>query len=547
MASTFFGLNIGQTGLYAYQSALDTTAHNISNAETDGYSRQVMGQQAGKAMRMNSTYGMAGTGVSITGVTQLREVYYDEKFWKNNTLFGQYESKSHYMTEIENYFNEINDDGFTTTYNSMYDSLSELQKNPSSLTVRTQVINYAKSLTEYFNTISTNLKSVQEDCNFEIKNKIDQINSTAQQISILTKQINTLEVQGGTANDLRDQRALLVDELSEIANITVTEKKVGLAEVGLTSYVIKLDGVTLVDGGNCNKLKVEPKSEKYNQNDIDGLYDIVWENGQDFNERSNTLGGTLQALFEVRDGNNQENFKGTVSAEAGEYHLTITEASVNDVRKLNIPQTGEITVGNRVYTYTGFQATKDVDSGNYIYTFELNEPVAVDAIDVMGSIGDSINYKGIPYYMNQLNEFVRTFASEFNNVHRDGVDLEGKAGMDLFGATNKVSGRNYTFGPLKGSDDAEYYDYDTFDSQTGGFYEEVPEGQPLYGSYYFITAENFTVNSSFFDNPGLLAASSDVTNGPENNDIIDRLLALRNNKTAFEQGTPEAFFSNHGC
>lgn len=542
MASTFFGLNIGQTGLYAYQSALDTTAHNITNAETDGYTRQVMGQKAGKAMRMNSTYGMAGTGVSVTGVTQLRELYYDEKYWGNNTLYGHYTSKSHYMTEIENYFNEVNDDGFTTTYNSLYDSLSELQKNPSSLTVRTQVINYAKSLTEYFNSVSTNLKSVQEECNFEIKNKVDQINSTAQQIAALTKQINTLEIQGGTANDLRDQRALLVDELSEIANITVTENKVGSASVGVTSYVVKLDGVTLIDGGNYNKLKVVPRSEKFNQNDIDGLYDIMWENGQDFNERSNTLNGTLRALFEVRDGNNQENFTGSVNAEAGDYYLTVTESSVNDVRKLNIPETGTITVGNRAYTYAGFQVTKDEDSGKYIYTFELTDPVAVDAYDEVGSIGDSINYKGIPYYMNQLNEFVRTFASEFNNIHRTGIDLNGNAGMDLFNATHKVTGRNYTFGPLADSDDAEYYDYNTFDSQTGSYYEEIPEDQPLYGSYYFVTASNFTINSSFFKDPGLFAASSEITNGVENNDIVDKLLDLRNKKEAFEQGTPEAFF-----
>jgi flagellar hook-associated protein 1 FlgK len=71
MQSTFFGLNIGQTGLYAYKAALDTTAHNIANTETEGYTRQVMGQKAGKAIKMNNTYGMAGAGVDVTGVVQL--------------------------------------------------------------------------------------------------------------------------------------------------------------------------------------------------------------------------------------------------------------------------------------------------------------------------------------------------------------------------------------------------------------------------------------------------------------------------------------------
>jgi flagellar hook-associated protein 1 FlgK len=542
MSSTFFGLNIGQSGLYAYQSALDTTAHNITNAETDGYTRQVMGQKASKALQMNSTYGMAGTGVSITGVTQMREIYYDEKYWSNNKLYGEYSSKSHYMTEVENYFNEVNEDGFTTTYNSFNDSLEELQKNPSSTTVRTQVINYAKSLTEYFNSVSTNLKSVQEECNFEIKNQVDQINSTSQQIAALTKQIVTLEVQGGTANDLRDQRALLVDELSQIANVSVTEKAVGSAGVGVTSYVVKLDGVTLVDGANNNKLSVVPRTDKYNQNDIDGLYDIAWENGQDFDVRSNTLGGSLQALLEVRDGNNQTNFSGTVYAEAGDTELTVTDSNVNDVVKLNIPESGTITVGNREYSYNGFQVTKDTSSGNYVYTFALDEPVAVDAVEETASIGESIDFKGIPYYMNQLNEFVRTYAKSFNDIHRTGVDTEGNAGSDLFNGTNKINGRNYTFGPLADSDDAEYYDYDTFNSQTGDFDENIPDNQPLYGSYYFITAENFTVSSGFLSDPNLLATSSDIVNGTENNDIVDKLLALKDDKTHFEQGTPEAYF-----
>lgn len=541
MASTFFGLNIGQTGLYAYQAALDTTAHNITNTETEGYSRQVISQQAGKALKVNSTYGMAGTGVSISGVTQLREQYYDLKFRKNSTMYGEYASKSHYMTEVENYFNDINIDGFTTTFNTMYDSLQELIKNPSSLTVRTQVINYAESLTEYFNSVASNLKGVQEECNFEIKNQVDRINSISQQVSALTKQINTLEISGTKANDLRDQRALLIDKLSEIANVSVSEKIVG-SDIGVTSYVVKLDGVVLVDGMDTNQLKVVPREEKCNQSDIEGLYDIVWENGQRFNERSETLGGNLKALLEVRDGNNQFNLQGTVNAEAGDNFLTMTDTNINDIEKLNIPETGVITVRNRDYIYTGFQVVKDAATGAFTYTFELKDSVVVDANDEVSSVGESINYKGIPYYMNQMNEFVRTFAKAFNDIHRTGKDLEGNSGMDFFNATDKVSGRNYTFGPLEGSEDEAYYDYSTFNSKTGGFTEEVASNQPFYGSYYLMTAENFCVTKELQENSSLLAASSDVINGAEANDIIDRLVALKDDKMLFKQGAPDGFF-----
>jgi flagellar hook-associated protein 1 len=541
MSSTFFGLNIGQTGLYAYQSALDTTAHNISNAETEGYTRQVMEQKAGKALKVNSSYGMAGTGVSVAGVVQKREQYYDLKYWKNNTLFGEYSAKSYYMNEIESYFNEISVEGFTTTFNSMYDSLQELSKDPSSLNVRTQVVNYAKSFAEYFNSLSVNMKSIQEECNFEIRNKVDQINSCAQQIAALTKQINTLEVTGGMANDLRDQRALLVDELSEIANISVTEKKVG-AGFGVTSYVVKLDTVTLVDDSNFNTLKVVPREAKVNQNDVEGLYEIQWDNGQNFNMRSASLGGTLQALLEVRDGNNQFNLQGKVNAEAGDNFVTMINSNINAIEKLNIPETGIITVDNRNYKYTGFEVVKDSSDGSFIYTFELEDTVAVDAIEASARIGESINYKGIPYYMEQMNEFVRTFTKAFNDIHRTGQDLEGDSGMDFFSAKHKVNGRDYTFGPLLDSDDYEYYDFDTFNSQTGGYYEPVPDDEPLYGSYYFMTASNITVSDELIRNAYKLATTTDITNGIEANDIVEKLIALKDNKKVFEQGTPEGFF-----
>ena len=199
-------------------------------------------------------------------------------------------------------------------------------------------------------------------------------------------------------------------------------------------------------------------------------------------------------------------------------------------------------MGNHEYSYMGFEVTKDTETGNFIYTFELSDPAVVDAINETSSVGESINYKGIPYYMSQMNEFARTYAKAVNDIHRTGVDLNGDAGMDLFNATNNISGRNYAFGPLKGSDDYDYYDFDSFNSQTGGYYEGIPEEQPLYGSYYFMTAANFTVSKDLMQDAKLLATSTDVVNGAESNDIIDALIALKDNKLLFKQGAPDGFF-----
>ena len=540
MGSTFFGLNIGRTGLYTYQAALDTTAHNIANAETEGYSRQVVIQRAGRALRLNNSYGMAGTGVDVIGINQLRDEYYDIKFRKNNTILGEYAGKAYYMTSIQNYLNDISVEGFTTTFDEFYKSLQEVANNPSSLAVRSQVINYGKSLTDYFNSLSTNLKKIQEDCNFEIRNMVDSINSKAQQIASLTKQINTLEVNGGTANDLRDQRAMLVDELSQIANVSVTEQAVGDG-VGVTRYTIKMDGQTLVDGKNYNTLHVIPRERKLNQNDIDGLYDVAWENGQLLNLGSPSLGGSLKALYEVRDGNNRHNLRGEATGLTGDSFVTVTNTTINDIENLNIPESGKITIGNQEYKYRGFKVDIDSTTGNFTYTFELEEPLWADAAGASVSVGESINYKGIPYYLDQMNVFVRTYAKAFNDIHRKGKDLDNNAGMDFFTATNKVGGRDYVFGPYEGSSDQATYNYNTFNSQTGSYYENVPEDKPLYGSYYLMTAENFAINSKLLNQPRRFAAATDVINGIDNNDIAEALLALKTDKTMFGQGEPGGF------
>lgn len=509
MPSTFFGLNIGASGLYTYQAALNTTFHNISNIETKGYTRQVMGQKAGVPQRVNNTYGMAGTGVVVTGVQQIRDEYYDIKFWKNQTILGNYEKKDYYMKNIQSYFNEFNVRGYVESSNAMNNSLQGLSTDPSSLTKRTEVNNYAKSVTEYFNYMATSLEGIQEQANFEVKNQVSRINSIASQIAALVKQINILESNGGTANDLRDERALLIDELSTIADVSVSEFNVGDG-VGVTTYEVKLNGNTLVDSTEYNTLKVVPREEKVNETDIDGLYDIVWNSGQTFHGRSALLGGSLKAILEVRDGNNLENFKGKATGVEGTNTITVDDSNINAIEKLNIAREGILTVGNKTYAYDGFEVDYDTSTGKPTYTFTLKETLTED-VSGNASIGESINYKGIPHYMAQLNELVRTYARRFNEVHKQGEDLSGNRGLDYFNGTHPTTGDNYVF------DDT------------------------IANGYYNLTAKNFTINSEVMKDPTKLALAKKVVDGVEDKGNLDELMALANDKNMFKQGTPASF------
>lgn len=537
MASTFFGLNIGLSGLYAYQASINTTAHNISNAETIGYSRQKVVTSAGEAMRVYSSYGMAGTGVNIADIIQQRNAYYDVKYRNSAALYGEYSTKNDYMLQVQNYFNEVDEGGFTDSYNSLFSALKTLFDDPSSMDIRTTVANNADSLSEYMNYMYTSMQTIQEDANFQIKNLIDRVNSLGEQIATVTKQINALEVTGVTANDLRDSRENLVDELSKIANVTTEEKvmKKDPMDPGTVVYELRINGQLLVDTGSSKQLKVVPRTEKINATDIDGLYDVTWADGQEFSLSNANLKGELSALFAVRDGNNAENLGGkvTTTTTGGVTTLTMTKTNCDDITKLNIPTEGNVTIAGKDYKYKGFTVEVQAD-GTYQYNFKLDEPLATDIKDtdnVRGEIGETVNYKGIPYYMGKLNEFSRTFASVFNKMHNQGEDLDGNKGLDYFNYTDK-----------KGAADL-LENFTSFSSDGTATYKAADGTVTTGESYYNLTAFNMTITAEIMSDPRKFAAASDITQGVENKDNLKELLKIESDKSLFKAGTPAQFYS----
>ena len=118
MPSTFFGLNIASSGLNAFQAAVNTTANNVANVQTEGYSRQVANRVQSESLRVYARYGTAGSGVTTTSIKQIRDSYYDVKYWNNSSSLGLYEKKLYYMNQIEDYFLDDNSvKGFSTILN----------------------------------------------------------------------------------------------------------------------------------------------------------------------------------------------------------------------------------------------------------------------------------------------------------------------------------------------------------------------------------------------------------------------------------------------
>lgn len=540
MASTFFGLTIASSGLSAYQAALNTTANNISNVQTEGYTRQVTNRQASDAIRVYQKYGTAGTGVTVTSITQTRNSYYDSKYWFNQSSLGLYEVKLGYLQQIENYFiDDDSNDGFTTIFNKMFNALDALKDNASDSSTRSQFISTAQNFCTYFNSVATGLSQIQDDCNQEIKSTVDNINSIAEKIALLNKQINVLEVQGGYANELRDQRALLIDELSAIVPVTVSEVPVTNSndpdmQTGANYYTVKVNGETLVSTYDYETLTCTARTNKVNQSDNDGLYDIQWTStGNKFNISSSSMSGSLKGLFEIRDGNNAENFRGTITATSTSAvngtKITVTNPSINDINAISMAEEGIITINNRDYNYTGFTFETDADGNVTSYTFTLQDTLTEAEVSKMNGsqakVGESIDTMGIPYYMSQMNEFLRSFCSMFNDILLDGEDLNGlKTDYYSFFTSQNNQGTEYVYGST-----------DSYKGRT----DLSASSQ----SYYKITASNIMVSNTCQKDPTKLATTTDIDNGVDAYDIVEKLAKLKSDTVVFRSGYADDFLS----
>lgn len=518
MASTFFGLTIASSGLRAANAALNTTGNNISNVQTAGYSRQEVKTEAANALRVFATYGCAGAGVETLAIERVRDLFYDHKYWANETKLGEYDAKLYYCNMIQEYLKDDGKTGFKSLFDQIGVTLQEITKNASSTETKAQFLGAAKALTDYFNNMYGDIRDLQSDVNDEIKIRADQINSIAQDLATVNKQINTIELTGSRANELRDKRDLLLDELSAIVDVQTQELPILDQEGNPTAahrYMVKIaGGQTLVDMDEYRTLICVARSdhEKVNQSDVDGLYDIMWNNGLEFSLYNASIGGELRGLIEMRDGNNGEYFKG--SATGVSYHknfstinIKTTESHLQNITKCNLSDTGGIiTIGNQLYYYTQWRY-----NGNGEYTFTIDNdksdmPLTQEKAWSDVSIGGAINYQGVPYYMKQMNEWVRDFMKKVNDIFKEGLTAEDppKKADILFTADYVAQEGQYRQSELDAS---------------------APNGENI--GYYKITAGNVTLLDAVVKNPDLLGTRKDIdedkfpdkTEGPDVDEI----------------------------
>ncbi|MBR1623559.1 MAG: flagellar hook-associated protein FlgK, partial [Pseudobutyrivibrio sp.] len=261
--------------------------------------------------------------------------------------------------------------------------------------------------------------------------------------------------------------------------------------------------------------------------DIDGLYDIVWaKDGDRFNATPSSSGGQLKAMFECRDGNNNENLHATVTEATGST-ITVGSLSITDINELNMPLKGQISTNNMRFSYDGFSFNTDNNGQITSITFNLTEVISSDVSNALTGksfqVGDDVDYMGIPYYQNQMNLFIRNFAEKFNIIEESGVDLDGNEMGAFFIAKDTIDLQ------------IEHTMTDEVKSQTGLTEESE--------TYYLMTAGNVSIAKATDKDARKFATTTqeNYTSGVDAADLVVQLQRLQSKETMFRGGGGDAF------
>lgn len=302
MASIFNALHIGYSGLNAAQLGIDTTGHNISNAETEGYSRQRVVTAA--AMPISIDPGQRGNGTQITEITRIFDSF----------VFGRYTSAAQNkensdtlkknLQELSTYFPEIENVGIKSDMQSYFNMWQSFAANPGNSALKVALAQQTQTLTQHMQQTRSQVTALQSNLNDQVKVNVDEVNRIAQQIANLNKSIN--EAESGSvnnANDLRDQRSQL-----ELAMTKLIGSKVMVGQIETNnvvdsniaikqgSYTIQVGGFNIVDGSSFHPIGVDNSG---NQNGYNDLY-YERQDGVKIPYADRITGGKIGALLELR-------------------------------------------------------------------------------------------------------------------------------------------------------------------------------------------------------------------------------------------------------
>ena len=290
MGSTFSGIELGKRSIMAHTDAITTAGHNISNANTEGYSRQRV-----QIKEFDPLYkpdleraerpGLIGQGVDVQSINRIRDELLDQRIVGQANQESYWDTRSKYYTMIEQIYNEPDDISIRSNMDKFWESWQELSIHPESRAARQAVVTRAETLTDSIKQRWEGLDGIGKLIDGDIEATVKQVNSLSKQIAAVNDEIVRTRAMGDNPNDLLDRRDLLVDKLSQLINISTDQRD-------NDEFMVHVDGRVLVQGSVSRQIDLEPRY------DDTGFSKLVWA---DTRNDAVFKGGSLGALVELRD------------------------------------------------------------------------------------------------------------------------------------------------------------------------------------------------------------------------------------------------------
>ena len=290
MGSTFSGIELGKRSIMAHTDAITTAGHNISNANTEGYSRQRV-----QIKEFDPLYkpdleraerpGLIGQGVDVQSINRIRDELLDQRIVGQANQESYWDTRSKYYTMIEQIYNEPDDISIRSNMDKFWESWQELSIHPESRAARQAVVTRAETLTDSIKQRWEGLDGIGKLIDGDIEATVKQVNSLSKQIAAVNDEIVRTRAMGDNPNDLLDRRDLLVDKLSQLINISTDQRD-------SDEFMVHVDGRVLVQGSVSRQIDLEPRY------DDTGFSKLVWA---DTRNDAVFKGGSLGALVELRD------------------------------------------------------------------------------------------------------------------------------------------------------------------------------------------------------------------------------------------------------
>jgi flagellar hook-associated protein 1 FlgK len=276
--------NIGLSGLDAAQKALDVIGNNIANAATEGYHRQ----RIDFSPAYSSQYGsiLIGGGVDVKGITRVIDNLLEQEILRQQSALEHVSQEFGMLRMIENAFGELSTEngGLNAAINKFFNSLQDLSANPAETIWQNQILNDAKAMAGQFRAMGEFLNALEVQITLETENAIGSINTLTNQIAELNDKIGTVEMAGGHANTMSDQRDQCISELSELIDIQTVSRDYGMIDVSV-------GGISLVMCTSANEL----------ESGLDENGDLGISIANAFNYTTNVPGGKIGGLLSLKN------------------------------------------------------------------------------------------------------------------------------------------------------------------------------------------------------------------------------------------------------